>query len=71
MLTRARMHGLSDYLGGAPLVDNELNIGAAEHPAGYALVRASVDWRRAGIERPMPRDALERYSAPTSIARRT
>src|SRR4051795_13757532 len=41
------------------LVDNELNIGAVEHPAGYAVVRASVDWRRAGIERPLPRDALE------------
>ncbi|XKH56421.1 hypothetical protein LG293_14815 [Citricoccus nitrophenolicus] len=58
VLARAGDYGLSQYLGGAPLVDRRLEIGEAEHSSGYGVVRADADWRRAGLQRPIARDTL-------------
>lgn len=49
VLAEARRYGLANYLGGAPLIDRKLAIGRDQHPVGYAVVRAAVDWRRLGM----------------------
>lgn len=58
VLEDARKYGLSNYLGGAPQVERELSTGPTEHPTGYAIVRAVVDWRRVGMEQPMTHAVL-------------
>ena len=49
LIAEARKYGLSGYLGGAPLVDRQIAIGATQNPIGHALVRVAVDWRRVGM----------------------
>lgn len=58
VLNDARKYGLSNYLGGAPLVDRRLAIGEAEDSSGYGVVRAAADWRRAGMQHPIALDTL-------------
>jgi hypothetical protein len=53
VIAEARKYGLSGYLGGAPLVDGQLDIAAAQNPIGLALVRAAVDWGRVGMTQPI------------------
>lgn len=55
-----RAYGLAEYLAAAPYLirrfDNADDVGGMT--IGVALVRAAVDWRRVGITRPIPKDAL-------------
>lgn len=59
ILSSAREMGLSQYLGGAPLVTHELTTGLIDEPVGLALVRVAADWRRTGARGPVPRRVLE------------
>jgi hypothetical protein len=44
-------YGLAEYLGAGPEAVDTFDSGETEHPVGAALVRAAVDWRRAGVVR--------------------
>ena len=50
---RAAIHryGLAEYLGAGPDAVDRFDGGETECPVGAALVRAAVDWRRAGLAR--------------------
>lgn len=50
--------GLAEYLGAAPDALGKFTDGETTCPVGHALVRAAVDWRRAGLARPISRDVL-------------
>ena len=51
-------YGLTEYLGGGPEAIDRFDDGEISHPVGYALVRAAVDWRRAGLVRLISLDNL-------------
>ena len=44
-------YGLAEYLGAGPDAVDRLNAGETDCPIGAALVRAAIDWRRAGLAR--------------------
>lgn len=44
---------------------------AEAHPAGKAVVRAAIHWRRCGMERPIPKDDLRALAAHCLAALRT
>ena len=44
-------YGLAEYLGGGPDAVDRFEAGDSTCPVGAALVRAAVDWRRAGLVR--------------------
>ena len=50
---RAEIHryGLAEYLGAGPDAVERFDGGETECPVGAALVRAAIDWRRAGLAR--------------------
>lgn len=50
---RAAIHryGLAEYLGAGPDAVDRFDGGETECPVGAALVRAAIDWRRAGLPR--------------------
>ena len=50
---RAAIHryGLAEYLGACPEAVDRFDSGETESPVGAALVRAAIDWRRAGLAR--------------------
>ena len=63
----ARKYGLSNYLGGAPLVQRQLAIGEQQNPEGFGVVRAVSDWRRVGMAASISRsDLIE--ALPTYVA---
>jgi TPR repeat protein len=64
-VTRERVAriGVGEYVGAAQQVRDRLELGAQASPLGYALVLGAVDWRLAGIARPVPADLLPRLAA--------
>lgn len=56
--TAAGEHGLSQYLGGAPLLRRRLRLAEAEDAAAYALARIAADWRRMGLHVPLRREVI-------------
>ncbi len=50
--------GIGTLLMGREELEARLQAGQREHPAGTAIVRATVDWFRAGISKPIGREAL-------------
>jgi hypothetical protein len=46
-------HSIGEPLVAADQLTARFNAGPAENPAGYALIRATIDWRRAGLSRPI------------------
>ena len=46
--------GLGEYVGAAQLIDENLRLGPSVSPVGYAIIRGAADWRRSGINRPVP-----------------
>jgi hypothetical protein len=44
-------YGLAEYLGAGPEAVDRFDNGETECPVGAALVRAAIDWRRAGLAR--------------------
>jgi AAA ATPase domain len=52
-VARAAIHryGLAEYLGAGPDAVDRFDSGETECPVGAALVRAAIDWRRAGLAR--------------------
>jgi hypothetical protein len=51
ILNAIERYGLAEYLGGGPEAIATFDDGKITNPVGYALVRAAVDWRRAGLVR--------------------
>lgn len=56
--------GLGEYVGAAQQIEENLRLGPSVSPLGYALLRGAADWRRAGIDRPVPRSLLASLGAP-------
>lgn len=58
---RAKIHryGLAEYLGAGPDAVDRFDGGETECPVGAALVRAAIDWRRAGLARLVRRRDLQ------------
>jgi len=50
--------GLGEYLAGGPDLVEKLTVETDEQ-VGAAIVRAAVDWRRAGLTRPVPPEMLQ------------
>src|ERR687885_340487 len=44
--------------GPGPRGGGKFEPGGPPHPAGWALVRAAVDWRRSGLTHPIPKPVL-------------
>jgi hypothetical protein len=60
-LPRLKSYGLAEYLAAGPALLEKLLLAKGEvEPCGAAIVRAAVDWQRAGLRRPVPRAILER-----------
>jgi TPR repeat protein len=54
-------YGLAEYLAAGPaLLERLLNAVDEVQPVGVAIVRAAVDWQRAGLRRPAPTSEVER-----------
>jgi hypothetical protein len=51
-------YGLAEYLGAGPEAVDRFDGGETECPVGAALVRAAIDWRRAGLARLVRRSDL-------------
>jgi hypothetical protein len=58
VLDAIERYGLAEYLGGGLAAIDYFDAGETENPVGHALVRAAVDWRRAGLARLVPRSEL-------------
>jgi tetratricopeptide (TPR) repeat protein len=52
-------YGLGPNVGGGPLAVDCLDSSQNQHPWGYALIRAAVDWRRSGIGEVIPQATAE------------
>jgi hypothetical protein len=50
--------GIGERLVSAPLLERRYADAEEVAPVGWALVRAAIDWRRAGLVRPIPLSAL-------------
>lgn len=60
-LTRLDRYGLAEYLAAGPaLLEHLLNAAEDVEPVGYAVVRAAVDWQRAGLALPVSGETLLR-----------
>src|SRR5205823_7631580 len=57
-LSHLDRYGLGEYLAAGPALLERLKSGA--QPVGTAIVRAAVDWQRAGLRRSVPRETLEK-----------
>ncbi|MFP2926354.1 tetratricopeptide repeat protein [Pyxidicoccus sp. 3LG] len=55
--------GLGEHLVAAHELWNKYDTAKATFPQGHALVRAAIDWRRAGLQRPIPESTLQRLAA--------
>jgi hypothetical protein len=55
-------NGIGETLVAAPELLRKYLDGADSHPAGRALVEAAVDWRRTGLNQPIPESALRRLA---------
>ena len=53
-----QQYGLAEYLGAGPLAVDKFKHGETAQPVGHALVRAAVDWRRSGLNHPIPKPIL-------------
>ena len=62
--------GLGEYVGAAEQIDETLRLGPSVSPVGYALVRGAADWRRTGIDRPVPGSLLRVLATPYLARRR-
>jgi tetratricopeptide (TPR) repeat protein len=60
-------HSIGEPLVAADQLTARFNAGRADNPAGYALVRAAIDWRRAGLSRPI-RDSELRALYPEYLS---
>lgn len=60
---RIKRIGIGEYVGAAQHITDQLALGAQSNPLGYALVRGAVDWKRAGLTRPVPADLLPALAA--------
>jgi hypothetical protein len=58
LLAGIKRYGLAEYLGAGPDALGKFDDGETVCPVGFALVRAAVDWRRAGLARLVPRELL-------------
>jgi len=65
-VTAARISsvGLGEYVGAADLIDQTLNLGPSVSPTGYAIVLGAADWRKVGIDRPIPGHLLPLLATP-------
>jgi hypothetical protein len=59
VLAGVERYGLAEYLGAGPDAVELYDDGATTCPVGHALVRAAVDWRRAGLARLVPLSELQ------------
>ena len=59
--------GLAEYLGAGPEAIGIFDDGETTNPVGHALVRAAIDWRRAGLVRPIPITSLFAAAPATSM----
>jgi TPR repeat protein len=59
-ISHADRYGLAEYLAAGPELLDRLMTGRTDNPPGVAIVRAAVDWRRAGLLRAAPAEALRR-----------
>jgi cellulose synthase operon protein C len=50
--------GLGEHLAAAPELVRKFEDAEESNPAGHAILRAAVDWRRAGVDRPVPETDL-------------
>ena len=62
-------YGLAEYLGAGPEALDKFEYGEDTNPVGQALVRAAVDWRRSGFNRPVSKQVLATM-LPTYLADR-
>jgi TPR repeat protein len=58
-LRESDRYGLAEYLAAGPELVERLRAGRNGTPVGYAIVRAAVDWRRAGLQRAVTGGALQ------------
>jgi cellulose synthase operon protein C len=56
------VRGIGEELVAASALERELDTGETAAPVGWALVRAAVDWRQAGMLRPIPEADLRDLS---------
>jgi hypothetical protein len=49
VLAAVDRYGLTEYLGAGPEALNKFARGETANSVGYTLMRAAVDWRRAGL----------------------
>jgi tetratricopeptide (TPR) repeat protein len=69
--TQIRKIGIGEYVGAAHQIVEALNLGAAGVGGiGYAMVLGAADWRRAGLNRPIPFSLLPKLAAPHLDERR-
>jgi hypothetical protein len=57
--TEIHRYGLAEYLGAGPDAVDRFDSGETQCPVGAALVRAAIDWRRAGLARRVRRRDLQ------------
>jgi tetratricopeptide (TPR) repeat protein len=71
-VVRSRIYhvGLGEYVGAAEFINEALQLGPSVSPIGYALVQAAADWRRCGLERPVPGSLLPVLATQRLDARR-
>jgi tetratricopeptide (TPR) repeat protein len=55
--------GLGEYMIAARELVKRFEAAKETHPQGYALVHAAIDWRRAGILRPIRESVLQKLAA--------
>jgi Tfp pilus assembly protein PilF len=55
--------GLGEHLVAAHQLTKKYGLGRETQPLGHTLVRAAIDWRRAGLLRPVPERALQRLAS--------
>src|SRR5215217_3495959 len=60
-------HSIGEPLVAADLLTARFDAGRTDSPEGYAIVRAAIDWRRAGIGRPI-RDSELRALYPEYLS---
>jgi TPR repeat protein len=58
LLEQMRTYGLGEYLAAGPEALGRLSDNEEKQPTGCALVRIAVDWRRVGLNRPVPEKTL-------------
>ncbi len=57
------VHSIGEPLVAADQLTARFNAGPADNPVGYALVQAAIDWRRAGLSRPIRDSELRKLYA--------